>query len=99
MVSQLHQLLLELIAGGAKKSLSAAQARALLTRVRPRDAAGRARRRVAAELVSDLERSCQRKKDADRELSALLAGTGTTLTGLHGIARLVLPGCWSRPAT
>ena len=30
MISQLHQLLLELIPGGAKKDLSAAQARALL---------------------------------------------------------------------
>jgi transposase len=43
MVSQLHQLLLELIAGGAKKDLSAAQAKALLARVRPRDAVGKAR--------------------------------------------------------
>jgi transposase len=85
MVSQLHQLLLELIAGGAKKDLSAAQAKALLARVRPRDAAGKARRRVAAELVSDLERIHQRKKDANRELTALLAAAGTTLTGLHGI--------------
>jgi hypothetical protein len=56
MVSQLHQLLLELIPGGAQKSLSAAQAKALLAKVRPRDAAGKARRRVAAELISDLER-------------------------------------------
>jgi hypothetical protein len=32
-VSQLHQLLLELISGGAKKSLSAAQAKALLATV------------------------------------------------------------------
>jgi transposase len=40
MVSQLHQLLLELIPGGAKKDLSAAQAKALLATVRPRDAAG-----------------------------------------------------------
>ena len=85
MVSQLHLLLLELIPGGAQKSLSAAQAKALLTRVRPRDAAGKARRRVAAELVSDLERIYQRKKNADKQLSALLAVTGTTLTGLHGI--------------
>jgi transposase len=85
MVSQLHLLLPGLIPGGAKKSLSAAQATALLARVRPRDAAGKARRRVAAELVSDLERSCQRKKDADKELTALLRVTGTTLTGLHGI--------------
>ena len=56
MVCQLHQLLLELIPGGAKKDLSAAQAKALLAKVRPRDAAGKARRRVAAELVADLER-------------------------------------------
>jgi transposase len=67
MISQLHRLLLELIPGGAKTSLSAAQAKALLARVRPRDAAGRARRRVAAELVSDLERIYQRKKAANKE--------------------------------
>ncbi|MEU4677086.1 hypothetical protein [Micromonospora sp. NPDC023737] len=40
--------------GGAKKSLSAAQAKALLATVRPRDVVGKARRRVAAELISDL---------------------------------------------
>jgi transposase len=85
MVCQLHHLLLELIPGGAKKDLSAAQAKALLAKVRPRDAAGQARRRVAAELISDLERAYQRKKAANRELNALLAATGSTLTSLHGI--------------
>jgi transposase len=85
MISQLHRLLLELIPGGAKTSLSAAQAKALLARIRPRDAAGKARRRVAAELVSDLERIYQRKKAANKELTALLKSTGTTLTALHGI--------------
>jgi transposase len=85
MISQLHRLLLELIPGGAKKALSAAQAKALLAKVRPRDAAGKARRRVAAELISDLERIYQRKKAADKELNALLKPTGTTLTALHGI--------------
>ncbi|GIF02381.1 IS110 family transposase [Paractinoplanes rishiriensis] len=39
-VSRLHHLLLELIPGGAKKDLSAQQARALLNTVRPRDLAG-----------------------------------------------------------
>jgi hypothetical protein len=56
MICHVHQLVLELIPGGAKKALSAAQAKALLAKVRPRDSAGKARRRVAAELVSDLER-------------------------------------------
>jgi len=46
MVAQLHQLLLERIPRGAKQSLSAAQAKALLATVRPgtlsarRDGAG-----------------------------------------------------------
>ena len=85
MVSQLHQLLLELIPGGAKKSLSAAQAKALLATVRPRDTVGKARRRVAAELISDLERVYRRSKEADKELKDLVAATGTTLMDLHGI--------------
>ncbi|MEQ4301073.1 IS110 family transposase [Plantactinospora sp. B6F1] len=85
MVSQLHQLLLELIPGGAKKSLSAAQAKALLATVRPRDTVGKARRRVAAELIGDLERIYRRTKDADKELKELVASTGTTLMDLHGI--------------
>jgi transposase len=66
-VNQLHELLLELIPGGAKKNISAAQAKALLAKVRPRDAAGKARRRVAAELIADLERIYKRKKAADKE--------------------------------
>jgi len=85
MISQLHRLLLELIPGGAKKHLSAAQAKVLLGKVRPRDTAGKTRRRVAAELVADLERIYERTKAADKELKELLAQTGTTLTQLHGI--------------
>src|SRR4051794_2249835 len=50
-VSQLHALLLELIPGGAKKDLSAAQAKKLLATVRPRDLVGKTRRRLAVELV------------------------------------------------
>lgn len=85
MISQLHQLLLELIPGGAKKDLSARQAKALLAKMRPRDAAGKTRRRVAAELISDLERVYQRKKAANKELTDLVAATGTGLLDLHGI--------------
>ena len=85
MISQLHQLLLELIPGGAKKDLSAAQAKAMLAKVRPRDVAGKARRRVAAELNADLERIYARKKAADKELKELVAATGTSLMHLNGI--------------
>jgi len=40
-VNRLHRLLLELVPGGAKKFLSARQARALIATVRPRDLAGK----------------------------------------------------------
>src|ERR687890_981933 len=66
MVAQLHHLLLELVPGGAKRFLSAAQAKQILAGVRPRDAAGKVRRRVAAELITDLERTYRRKKVADK---------------------------------
>ena len=85
MISQVHHLLLELIPGGAKKDLSAAQAKALLAKVRPRDAAGKTRRRVAAELIADLERIYARRKAADKELRDLVAATGTSLLDLTGI--------------
>jgi transposase len=83
--SQLHQLLLELIPGGAKRDLSAAQAKALLAKIRPRDVVGKTRRRVAAELIADLERIYARKKAANKELTELVKATGTTLLDLHGI--------------
>ena len=85
MVSQLHMLLLELIPGGAKIDLSARQAKALLAKVRPRDLVGKTLRRLAAELVGDLEQIYARKKAADKELKASVAATGTGLLDLHGI--------------
>ena len=85
MVCQLHQLLLELLPGGAKKDLSAAQARRLLATVRPKDVAGKTRKRVAMELVVDLERVYARKKAENKELIELVKQTGTGLLDLHGI--------------
>ncbi len=62
------------------------QARALLATVRPRDLVGKTRRRVAAELVTDLERIYARKKDADKELRQVLDDdVGTGLLDLYGI--------------
>ena len=65
--------------------MSAAQAKAMLAKVRPRDVAGKTRRRVAAELISDLERIYARKKAADKELKDLVAATDTSLMDLNGI--------------
>jgi transposase len=91
-VCQLHQILLELLPGGARKALSAAQARKLLTTVRPQDAAGKVRKRAALELAAGPERLCARKKAANKELAELVKAAGTALTDLHGIG----PSCAPR---
>jgi transposase len=83
--SQLHALLLDLVPGGAKKDLSPTQARALIAKVRPRDTVGKTRRRLAVELIGDLDRIHARRKAADKELRELLAQAGTGLVDLHGI--------------
>jgi transposase len=71
--------------GRGEKDLSAPQAKALLAKVRPPDAAGKARRRVTAELIADVERTDARKKTADKELRELIETTGTSLLTLNGI--------------
>jgi transposase len=84
-INRIHRLLLELLPGGGKKHLSGAQAKALLGKVRPRDIAGKTRRRLAAELIVDLASLDGKIKAADKELHQLISTTGSTLRDLHGI--------------
>ena len=84
-INRLHRLLLELLPGGAKKFLSARQARALLATVRPRDLAGKTRRRLAAELIGELEATGKKTRALDKELTGLVTARGSTLMDLHGI--------------
>ena len=82
---RLHRLLLELLPGGAKKYLSARQARTLLATVKPRDLAGKTRRRLAAELAGELEAIDKKTRALDKELTGLVTARGSTLMDLHGI--------------
>jgi transposase len=84
-INRLHRLLLELFPGGAKRFLSAPQARALLATTRPRDLAGKTRRRLAVELVTELETIDKKIKAAEKDLAALVTDRGSTLMDLTGI--------------
>jgi len=53
-VNRLHRLVTELIPGGAKRDLSAQQAKRLLATVKPRSLVGKTIRRMAAEEIADL---------------------------------------------
>jgi transposase len=84
-INRIHRLLLELLPGGAKQFLSAAQARALIAAVRPRDVVGKTRRRLAAELITELEAIDRKIRARKKEITVLVEAQGSTLLQLHGI--------------
>ena len=84
-VNRLQRLLSELIPGQRKRDLSAAQAKAMLATVRPRDIAGKTRRRMAAEEITDLIAVDAKLKKIKAELSAAVLARGSTLLDVYGI--------------
>ncbi|WP_405136665.1 IS110 family transposase [Nocardia sp. NBC_01388] len=84
-VNRIHRLLLELVPGGAKRWLSARQARAMAEEVVAGDPATRMRLRVVLELISDMEVVDARIKVANKELRESVTATGSTLMELPGI--------------
>jgi transposase len=85
LLNRLHRLLLELVPGGAKRYLSAPQARTLLNTVRPRDVAGRTRRQLAAELITELAVVDKKIRVTNKQLTELVCATGSSLLRLNGI--------------
>lgn len=84
-VNRLHQVLMQLIPAGARKKLTADKAKALLATVRPRDAAGRARRRLAAELVDDVAYLDRKLAAVDKRIAEAVTASDTTLTDIVGV--------------
>ncbi|HEY8882513.1 MAG TPA: IS110 family transposase, partial [Dermatophilaceae bacterium] len=88
-VNRLHRLLAELVPGKAKKDLTALQAKAILATVRPRDIAGKTRRKIAAEELADLLTVEAKMKKATAELKVLVKARGSRLMDLHGVGPVV----------
>ena len=84
-LNRLHRLFLDLIPGGAPVKKSASQYQALLATVRPRDLAGKTRRRMAAEELEDLHRLDAKLKAMKAELKTAVQATGSHLMDVHGI--------------
>jgi transposase len=84
-VNRLQRLLTELVPGGAKRDLSALQAKRLLATVRPRTLVGKTIRRMAAEEIADLVAVDAKLKALKKELRAAVAARGSHLMDLFGI--------------
>jgi transposase len=84
-INRLHRLLLELFPGGAPQFLSSHKARALIATIRPRDLVGKTRRRLAVELIVELEGIDKKIKTIKKELTALVEARDSSLMTLTGI--------------
>ena len=88
-VDRLQALLAELLPGHAKKDITALQAKAMLASVRPRDVAGKTRRRVAAEELAELVAVDAKIKWATAELKTLVLARRSRLMDLCGVGPVV----------
>ena len=88
-VGRLQALLVELLPGQAKRDIITGQAKTMLAGVRPRDIAGKTRRRIAAEELTELIAVEAKMKKATVELKTMVLARGSTLMDLHGIGPVV----------
>jgi transposase len=88
-VNRLQALLAELLPGQAKKDITTGQAKALLASVRPRDIAGKTRRRIAVEELAELVAVEAKIKKATAELKAIVLDRGSHLMDLRGVGPVV----------
>lgn len=87
--ARLQALLAELLPGQAKKDITTGQAKRMLASVRPRDLAGKTRRRIAAEELAELIAVEAKMKKATAELKTIVASRGPHLTDIHGVGPVV----------
>src|SRR6266516_67115 len=84
-LNPMHRLFLELLPGGAPVKKSTGQYKAMPARVRPRDLAGKTRRRMAAGELAGLARLDAKLKAMKAELKAAVQASGSHLMDIHGI--------------
>jgi transposase len=85
-VSRIHQLLLEVVPGGAKKFLTRGQASYLLrTAPAPVGLVAQTRHQLARELIDELTVIDGKIRAADKQLRELVATAGSSLDELNGI--------------
>jgi transposase len=88
-VNRLQALLAELLPGQAKKDITTGQAKKMLASVRPRDIAGKTRRRLAAEELTELVSIDAKIKKSTAELKTMVLARGSHLMDLRGVGPVV----------
>lgn len=84
-VCRIHRDLLVLLPGGASRCLTAAKAKEILSRLRPRDEVGQLRRKLLVDQIADLVAIDRRLEDVNRQLKEAVAAAPSSLTQLFGV--------------
>jgi transposase len=84
-VNRLHQLLQELLPGGASRRLTAKKARELLSTIRPRETVAKARKQLALEHVDDVENLDAKLKAMQKRIAAVLDDNPTAVQQIRGL--------------
>jgi transposase len=84
-ICQLHALLTDMVAAGAKGHLTSKKAAEVLRTIPAGDVVTLERKLLARELIDDVRRLDRRIPPARRRLTEALGAYGTTLTDIHGI--------------
>ncbi|GAC1404789.1 MAG: hypothetical protein NVSMB60_23560 [Mycobacterium sp.] len=87
-VDRLHVVLTDLIPAGADRDLTAERAAERLRGIRPRDAAGKTLRSLAADLVAEIRQLDRRIAKAASDIQTAVTDSAATLTELCGIGAL-----------
>ncbi|KGN41041.1 IS110 family transposase [Knoellia aerolata] len=88
-VNRVHRLLSELVPGQSKRDITTGQAGRILATVKPRDVAGKTRRRLAAEQIAELVTIEKKIKALTKELKEMVLASGSTLMELPGVGPVV----------
>jgi transposase len=88
-INRLHRLLSELTPGKTKKDLTPLQAKRILASARPRDIAGKTRKRLAHEQLTELIAVDKKVKELTKELKQMVKASGSRLMDLTGVGPIV----------
>ena len=88
-MNHLHALLRDLLPGGMAKRVSTGRAAEILRRVRPHSTAGRARKRLASDLLRDLRRLERQIGELDGRIAEAVEERSTSLTEIYGLGPIL----------
>ena len=88
-ICRLHAVLAEMIEGGLPKNLSAKRASAELRKVRPHDAIGIERKRIANDFLDEVRRTDRALVELHGRISDAVKAADTKVTDVHGVGPIV----------